>query len=647
MVLKKKLVVLCSITFLLAGALYSKSPYPSQWHGFEKVAFEFEGRNAYIVKPVNALQGNPWIWRAYFPDWHYEMDSILVSQGFHIAFIDCRDMYGSPEAMQVWEKFYQHLTRMYTFSKKPVLEGVSRGGLYIYGWAKRNPDKVSFIYAEAPVLDIKSWPGGKGSGRGSPDDWTKCKAAYNFSEEQAMAYNDNPVDNIESLAAYKVPIYHVVCSSDRIVPVAENTAILSDRFLQAGGNIKIDEMRENIRLEGHHFNITNPEYYADLIFKNTIPVREILSSSSFIEMNGNLDNTLSKIKNKRDLTVAFMGGSITYNHGWRDKVCQYLQETYPQTSFRFISEGVPSLGSLPHSFRLQSDVLAKGNIDLLFIEAAVNDQANNTDSIIQLRAMEGIIRHALTFNPSMNLVLMAFADEDKNSDFEKNIEPLEVKVHRELAEYYGLPFINLSKEVFERIKHGELSWDADFKDLHPSPYGHNIYYQSIKSLFQISQKEYNGESIVNVPLSKPQNKNVYDKGIYIDVFKATKLRGFSVIENWRPPDNKETRQGFVNVPVLEATQAGSTFTLSFTGNAVGIAVVSGPDAGIVEYRIDKGTSKTINLFTNWSNSLHLPWYLILADGLKEGKHVLDVKTSSDKGNSGGNACRIVHFLVNK
>ena len=647
MILKKKLVVICSTTFLLVGVLHSQSPVPSQWHGFEKAAFEFEGRNAYIVKPVNALQGNPWIWRAYFPDWHYEMDSILLSKGFHIAFIDCSDMYGSPEAMLVWEKFYQHLTGQYSFSQKPVLEGVSRGGLYIYGWAKRNPDKVSFIYAEAPVLDIKSWPGGKGKGRGSADDWTKCKAAYSFSEEQAIAYNDNPLDNIESLAAYKVPIFHVVCSSDSIVPVAENTAILSDKFLQAGGNINIDEMKENIRLEGHHFNITNPEYYADLIFNNTVPVREILSSASFIEMNGNLDNTFSKIQNNKELTVAFLGGSITYNHGWRDKVCQYLQETYPQTSFRFIPAGIPSLGSLPHSFRLQSDVLDKGNIDLLFIEAAVNDHANNTDSIIQLRAMEGIIYHALTFNPSMNIVLMAFSDEDKNSDFEKNIEPFEVKVHRELAEYYGLPFINLSKEVYERIKHCEFSWDADFKDLHPSPYGYNIYYQSIKTLFQISQKEYNGESIVNVQLSKPQNKNVYDKGIYVDVFQATRLRGFAVIENWQPLDKKETRQGFVNVPVLEASKGGSAFMLSFTGNAVGIAVASGPDAGIIEYRIDKGKPKTINLFTAWSNSLHLPWYLILADGLEEGKHVLDVKTSSDKGNSEGNACRIVHFLVNK
>jgi len=641
---QKSVITGCFILFL-ALPIYSQSQVYSQWHGFEKFAFSLNGREAYIVKPEKALPGNPWIWRAYFPDWHYEMDSILVSKGFHIAFIDCSDMYGSPEAMQVWEKFYQYLTETYNFSKKPVLEGVSRGGLYIYNWAKRNPEKVGFIYAEAPVLDIKSWPGGKGKGRGSAADWEKCLLAYNFNEQQALSFNDNPIDNIESLAAYKVLAVHVVCSSDSIVPFAENTAILAERFQKSGGKIRVVEMRENIRLEGHHFNITDPAYFADLIYENCVPVVEILPSSSFIEINGKLSNTFAKIHDKKELTVAFLGGSITYNPGWRNKVCQYLQETYPLTSFRFIPAGVPSLGSLPHAFRLQTEVLDKGNIDLLFIESAVNDRANGTDSSTQLRSLEGIIRHALTANPSMNIILLAFADEDKNHDFESNKEPFEVKTHRQLASYYGLPFINLAKEVFDRIKHGEFTWKDDFKDLHPSPYGQNIYYQSVKTLLQLSEKDYK-TGIVNTILPEPLDESVYEKGIYVDIHQATDLRGFTVAENWEPTDQRETRAGFVNIPVLETTQIGSSFTFSFTGNAVGIAILSGPDAGIIEYRIDNGRPETLDLQTQWSNYLHLPWYLILADGLNEGKHVLNAKTLPDNENITRNACRIVHFLVN-
>ncbi len=643
----KNTFILSTILTLALTVSYAQKNANSYWHGFEKENFSFDGRAAYIVKPVKALSGNPWIWRAYFPDWHYEMDSILLSRGFHIAFINCNDMYGSPAAMQVWEGFYQHLITQYSFAKKAALEGVSRGGLYVYGWAKRNPDKVSCIYAEAPVLDIKSWPGGKGKGKGNIETWKQCLSVYSLTEQEAMNFTDNPIDHLESLAAYKVPLIHVVCKSDSIVPVEENTAILSKRYLQLGGIIRVDTMWDNITANGHHFTIANPEKYADYISQFSVPVKNILPSSNYIDQAEKLNNTLYKIKNERKLTVAFLGGSITYNPGWRDKVSQYLIGTYPETSFTFIPAGIPSLGSLPHSFRLQTDVLDKGNIDLLFLEAAVNDHANGTDSIIQIRSMEGIIRHALTTNPSMNIVLMAFSDEDKNRDFEKKIEPLEVKIHRQLGAYYHLPFINLAKEVFERISQAEFTWRDDFKNLHPSPYGQNIYFQSIKTMLQLADKEYEGGQITSAILPKPLNNFCYSTGMYAAVYLATKLKGFSVVDKWNPTDQKATRAGFVNLPVLEATKAGSSFAFSFTGNAVGIAIVSGPDAGIIEYRIDNGRTRTLNLFTKWSNSLHLPWYLILSDGLHAGTHKLEISTSSTKGNPGGNACRIVHFLVNK
>ncbi len=642
-----KKLVLGFVSILVASLSYSQQTSSSQWHGFEKKSFSFEARSAYIVKPSIALAGNPWIWRAYFPDWHYEMDSILVSKGFHIAFIDCSDMFGNAEAMQVWEKFYRHLTAAFSFSEKPVLEGVSRGGLYVYGWAKRNPDKVSFIYAEAPVLDIRSWPGGKGAGRGSADDWKKCLTAFKITEAEASNFKHNPIDNIESLAAYKIPTVHVVCMQDSIVPVAENTAIMEKRLLQAGGKIIIDNMTEDISLEGHHFKITDPNRYAEIIMNQTIPIRKLISSASFIELNGKLNNTISKLRNRKSLTVAFLGGSITYNTGWRTKLTQYLQETYPATQFKFIAAGIPSLGSLPHAFRLQTDVLDKGVIDLLFIEAAVNDHANKTAEVIQRRSMEGIIRHAFTVNPAMNIVLMAFADEDKILDYEKNIESVEVKVHRQLAKYYGLPFINLAKEVCERINHGEFTWKDDFKDLHPSPFGQNLYFQSIKTMLQLSDHAYRGEGTVGIKQPVALNNKSYEKGVYVNVNKATNLKGFSIMEKWSPADHKETREGFVHVPVLEATEVGSLFRLLFTGNAVGIAIVSGPDAGVIEYRIDKGETKSLSLFTEWSNYLHLPWYLMLGDGLQSGKHSLDIKISPGKGNSEGSACRIIYFLVNK
>jgi sialidase-1 len=81
---------------------------------------------------------------------------------------------------------------------------------------------------------------------------------------------------------------------------------------------------------------------------------------------------------------------------------------------------------------------------------------------------------------------------------------------------------------------------------------------------------------------------------------------------------------------------------------VGISLVAGGDAGMITYSIDGGSFKTLDLYTQWSGQLHLPWYMILGVDLKPGAHTLNLKISAEKNpKSSGNACRIVHFLLNE
>ena len=217
-----------------------------------------------------------------------------------------------------------------------------------------------------------------------------------------------------------------------------------------------------------------------------------------------------------------------------------------------------------------------------------------------------------------------------------------------MAKYYQLAFLNLAQEVQQRIANNELTWAADFKDLHPSPFGQEIYFQAIKTLLKKSGAAYKNERLVPEKLPVAQYKAAYDNGRYVSVDKATGLKRFSLNANWQPVDKAGTRQGFVHVPVLESGEAGASFGFAFTGTAAGIAIVTGPDAGMIKYAVDGKPAKTIDLYTQWSGGLHLPWYLVLADGLSKGEHVLKVEIIAQKNKkSKGNACRIVHFLVNE
>ncbi len=371
-----------------------------------------------------------------------------------------------------------------------------------------------------------------------------------------------------------------------------------------------------------------------------------LPHNYYFTVRGGLTNFYKAVSIQKKATVAFAGGSITFNPGWRDKVCDYLIKEFPATRFRFIAAGIPSLGSLPHAFRLQRDILDSGKIDLLFLEAAVNDRVNNTDSLTQVRALEGIVRHTLNANLRTDVILMSFADPDKNSDYAQHLVPVEINNHERIAAHYRLPSINLAKEISERLQHKEFTWEKDFVNLHPSPFGQQLYFESIKALLDTCFKR-TGLSSKKRHMPAPLDKYNFDKGSYVTVEKAYRDSGWKLDTDWVPSDNLPTRTGFVHKPMLISTLAGSALRLHFKGSAVGIAVVSGADAGIITYSIDGRPFLKYNLYTNWSSLLHLPWYVLLGSGLKNGSHKLELKIDEAKDpRSKGNACRIVYFLVN-
>lgn len=73
-----------------------------------------------------------------------------------------------------------------------------------------------------------------------------------------------------------------------------------------------------------------------------------------------------------------------------------------QTVSDIIAAGIPSLGSVPHAFRLETDVLSRGPLDLLFVEAAVNDHnydGQTNAAALALRGMEGVVRQVRRVSP--------------------------------------------------------------------------------------------------------------------------------------------------------------------------------------------------------------------------------------------------------
>ena len=173
-------------------------------------------------------------------------------------------MCSSDLALSVWNDYYKLLTRA-GLAKKAFMEGMSRGGVYVYRWAATYPQRVAAVYADAPVLDLKSWPGGMGQSKESPETWKIFKEDFNLkTENEAVAFKGNPIDMTRKIAKSGFSMLHIVGDADNVVPVSENTALFEQRIKAAGGSIQVIH-KPGI---GHHpHSLLNPQPIVDFIMK--------------------------------------------------------------------------------------------------------------------------------------------------------------------------------------------------------------------------------------------------------------------------------------------------------------------------------------------------------------------------------------------
>ena len=257
---KTSTLILLTILITLSSCRIDKT-----FTAYDIKEFSFKGHDAKIVFPRKQNQNKYWIWRARFWGHEPQVDKELLEKGFHLVYVDVSNMFGNIDAVELWNDFYSYCISEYGLNHRVVLEGMSRGGLIVYNWALKNTDKIFCIYADAPVCDIKSWPGGMFSGDGSPEAWKLCLKAYNLDTITVQTFENIPINNCVNIAKAGVPVLHVFGDADKAVPYEENTALLAERFKEAGGSIEL------IRKEGvGHLphSLKDPKPIIDFILKS-------------------------------------------------------------------------------------------------------------------------------------------------------------------------------------------------------------------------------------------------------------------------------------------------------------------------------------------------------------------------------------------
>jgi len=200
-------------------------------------SFLVEDRPAFIFWPAESLRQLPQPWIMYcptlprYPDVHEKwMHQQFLDAGIAVAGIDVGEAYGSPTGQQQMTALYKELTENRGFASKPCLFGRSRGGLWVSSWAIRNVEKVSAIIGIYPVFDLTTYPG-----------LDRAAPAYQLSADELrdqLAVH-NPIALADGLAKAKIPIHIIHGDDDQVVPLAQNSAALLERYRLAGAEESI------------------------------------------------------------------------------------------------------------------------------------------------------------------------------------------------------------------------------------------------------------------------------------------------------------------------------------------------------------------------------------------------------------------------
>ena len=364
---------------------------------------------------------------------------------------------------------------------------------------------------------------------------------------------------------------------------------------------------------------------------------------------GGLPNFYAKIKNNETVKIAYFGGSITEQPGWRVHSRKALQEKFPNAKFEEIFAAIGGTGSTLGAFRLQNDVIRK-NPDLVFVEFAVNDLGEARSSKSIRRSMEGIVRQIWKANPYTDICFVYTFTKAHYATKSKGIMVRSQSAMEDVADFYKIPTIDFAIEIVELIKAGKLEMQVDPKGMkdvagkslnvnsnvavdkngripfsqdgvHPYPNtGHFLYNKALMSALEkiqkVKAKKYKHK------LGKPIDELCLENAKIVEPEKL-KLKGGKKYEAKSPFINKLPHNYVYEFSPKDEIE------FKFRGTYCLAYVVIGNRSGSIEVEIDGKKQKDIMLFDGYCTWSRVGDRLIF-QAETNGVHTVKIRVSENK-----------------
>ena len=306
---------------------------------------------------------------------------------------------------------------------------------------------------------------------------------------------------------------------------------------------------------------------------------------------GRFATFFEKLKAGEDVTVAYIGGSITEGTGARgdysftQQCTNYLTKHYPDAKVEQVNAGIGGTRSDFGNIRVEREVLSK-NPDLVFIEYAVNDAWPGDDYIRE--ALDSLIRTVLGSESSPAVVLIISFKGDMEYD------PNNAVHFKEIGKHYGIPVIDVHNPVLRAINDGKFTFDEYVPDgIHPSAYGYSIMANLIANIYPTVEKllaeaDADELKVRNVSDIEPLFGAAYENLIFLDHtnFTPDSLGGWT--DSYQ--DAFHSLDGWQHKPAL----GNEAFEFTLTAKNVFLSVMPSSTSAYFDVSIDGGESFVVH-----------------------------------------------------
>lgn len=400
------------------------------------------------------------------------------------------------------------------------------------------------------------------------------------------------------------------------------------------------------------FRVSLVLFVSTMVVASMLRAQADVAARDAVELSarGGLPNVFAKLEQGLPVTIAYLGGSITAQQGWRVQSRAWLQQKYPQARIEEIHAAIGGTGSDLGVFRLENDAL-KGRPDLLFVEFAVNDSGARPERI--RKAMEGIVRKTWRALPDTDICFVyTVTAKDTPALAAGKMKPSEV-VMEEVADHYGIPSVHLGLEIARLEKEGKLvmrsadslmtrvsgdelneaatlAQDSEGRTIfskdgvHPYPEtGHVLYTRALsRSLEQMPGVGSTGSRSLPAPLTA-------DNWEAARQFPLDGAGTFSGPVKRLDPKTDEVAKAFANrMPTMWSFEPGATLRFKFKGTKVGIYDLFGPDSAIVEVSVN-GKTRTVTRFDGYCTYRRLTT-LGVGDNMPDEVHEVSITVLAEK-----------------